>query len=89
MGDSCSFGFKLTYLLFVFCLIVILVISHFGFEGGTLVLIASVPGHYLSFTSEKNTPISILCWFGGCNAHDKEKYSKINVNTDNAIIDSL
>ena len=23
----------------------ILVISHFGFEGGTLVLIASVPGH--------------------------------------------
>ena len=30
--------------------IVILVISHFGFEGGTLVLIASVPGHYLLFT---------------------------------------
>ena len=25
--------------------IVILVFSHFGFEGGTLVLIASVPGH--------------------------------------------
>ena len=30
--------------------IVILVISHFGFEGGTLVLIASVPGHWLSLT---------------------------------------
>ena len=29
--------------------IVILVISHFGFEGGTLVLIAPVPGHCLSF----------------------------------------
>ena len=26
------------------------VVSHFGFEGGTLVLIASVPGHCLSFT---------------------------------------
>ena len=29
--------------------IVILGISHFDFEGGTLVLIASVPGHCLSF----------------------------------------
>ena len=28
----------------------VLVISHVGFEGGTLVLIASVPGHCLSFT---------------------------------------
>ena len=27
-----------------------LVISHFGFVGGTLVLIAPVPGHCLSFT---------------------------------------
>ena len=27
-----------------------LVISHFGFEGGILVLIASVPGHCLPFT---------------------------------------
>ena len=47
MGESCSFG------LFMFSLyfdIVILVISHFGFEGWTLVLIASVPGHCLSFT---------------------------------------
>ena len=31
--------------------IVILVISHFVFEGGTLVLIATVPGHCLPFTS--------------------------------------
>ena len=38
------------FVLFVLLLIVILVISHFGFEGGTLVLIASVPGHCLSFT---------------------------------------
>ena len=29
---------------------VFLVISNFGFEGGTLFLIASVPGHCLSFT---------------------------------------
>ena len=28
----------------------VLVISHFGFEGETLVLIALVPGHCLSFT---------------------------------------
>ena len=33
--------------------IVILVISHFGFEGRTLILIASVPGHCLFFTFYK------------------------------------
>ena len=38
------------YFLPVFRLILILVISHFGFEGRTLVRIASVPGHCLSFT---------------------------------------
>ena len=32
--------------------IIILVISHISFDGRTLVLIASVPGHCLSFTSE-------------------------------------
>ena len=32
------------------CLFVALVVSHFGFEGSTLVLIASVPGHCLPFT---------------------------------------
>ena len=36
--------------IFVFRLIVISVISHFGFEGWTLVLIASVSGVFLSFT---------------------------------------
>ena len=34
----------------VFWLIVFLIISHFGFEGETLVLIASVSGHCLYFT---------------------------------------
>ena len=36
--------------LFIYICIVILVISHFSFEGRTLVLIASVPGHCLPFT---------------------------------------
>ena len=31
------------------CLYVILVMSHFGFEGKALVLIATVPGHCLPF----------------------------------------
>ena len=34
----------------LFCLFVTLVVSHFAFQGGTLVLIASVPGDCLSFT---------------------------------------
>ena len=34
---------------FVFGLIVILSIFHFGFKGGTLYLIALIPGHCLSF----------------------------------------
>ena len=37
------------YVLFVLCLFVILVISSFGFEGGTLGLIASFSGHCLHF----------------------------------------
>ena len=37
------------FFFFFFLLIVILVISHFSFEGGTLVLIASFPCNYLSF----------------------------------------
>ena len=32
------------------CLFVALVVSLFGFKGRTLVLIASVPGHFLPFT---------------------------------------
>ena len=42
--------FRLTVCFFVFSFIVILFISHFGFEGGPLVLIALVIGHRLSFT---------------------------------------
>ena len=41
---------RLPYDFFVLCLFVITVISNFDFEGGTLVLIASVPGHCLPFT---------------------------------------
>ena len=39
-------------------LIVSLVISHFGFEGGTFVLIASLPGHCLYFTCNMSVPFS-------------------------------
>ena len=48
MEKSCSFG--LPYVFFVLGLFVIFVISHFGFEGRTLVLIAPVPGNCLPFT---------------------------------------
>ena len=41
---------RFTICFFVFFLNVVLVISHFAFEGGTLVLIAPVPGHCLHFT---------------------------------------
>ena len=40
-GKNRSFGL---------CLFVILVVSHFCFEGGTLVLNARVPGYCLSFS---------------------------------------
>ena len=64
MGGSCSFG--LPIVLFVFLLIVILVLYHFGFEGETLVLIASVPGHCLSFT------VAIVCsHVVDCNARNR------------------
>ena len=48
-GENCSV-YRMFPLYFDF--IVILVISHFGFEGGPLLLnlIASVLGHCLSFT---------------------------------------
>ena len=52
---SCSFG--LPYVLFVFRLIVILV----WFEGGALVLIASVPGHCLSFTFQNFSDRYCIC----------------------------
>ena len=35
------------------CLFVNLVVSHFGFEGRTLILIALVPGHCLTFVIHK------------------------------------
>ena len=37
------------HVFFELCLLVILLISHFGFEGETLVLVAPVPGHCLPF----------------------------------------
>ena len=36
--------------LFVFCVFVILVVYHFGFESGTVFLTAPVPGYCLPFT---------------------------------------
>ena len=42
-----------TKIILTYHVIVILVILHFGFEGWTLVLIASVPGHCLPFTSNE------------------------------------
>ena len=43
-------SFCTQFVLFLLCLFVILVISHFGFEGGIWVLIAPVPGHCLLVT---------------------------------------
>ena len=57
-GNSCSPS--LPYALFAFCLIVVLVISHFGFEDRRLVLAALIAGHCLHFT---NTSDKILCHF--------------------------
>ena len=48
LGKSCSLG--RSYVLFVFLLFVILVISRFGFDGWIWVLIASVPGLCIRFT---------------------------------------
>ena len=41
--------------------IVILGITHFGFEAGTLVLIALIPGHCLSFTLSFLGHQNVLC----------------------------
>ena len=48
MIKSCSFDRPCV--LFLLCLFVALVVSHFVFEGRNLVLIVSVPGHCLLFT---------------------------------------
>ena len=45
LGKSCSLGWPCV--LIGFCLFVILVISRFGFEGGSGFSIASVPVHCL------------------------------------------
>ena len=37
-------------MFFLLCLFAVLVVSHFGFDGRTLVLIAPVPGQCLPFT---------------------------------------
>ena len=39
-----------SYVLFILCLFVVLVVSRFGFEFRTLVMIAPFPVHCLSFT---------------------------------------
>ena len=41
------------YVLFVSCLFVVLVISHFSFEDRMLVLVVPVSGHCLHFTFTK------------------------------------
>ena len=43
LGNSCPLGWP--FVLIVFCLFVILVISHFGFESRICLLIAPVPVH--------------------------------------------
>ena len=48
LGNSCSLGWP--YVLFVFWLFVILVMTRFGFEGWIWVLIASVVDLCIRFT---------------------------------------
>ena len=43
-------SFSLPNVLLVLCIFVILIISHFSFEGGTLVLIASISCHGVPLT---------------------------------------
>ena len=49
-----------------FDLLYFLVISHFGFKGGTLVLIASVIGHCLSFTFHQKSILKKVLIFRIC-----------------------
>ena len=48
LGNSCQVGWP--NFIFVFCLFVILCISHFGFKSGIWLLIAPVNVHCLSIT---------------------------------------
>ena len=60
MATFCERAAYSVYRMFsLYCDMILLVISHFNFEGRTLVLIASVPGHCLSFTFYS----FILCCF--------------------------
>ena len=43
-------GADLVNILFVLCLLELLVLSHFGFEGSNLILVEPVPGHRFPFT---------------------------------------
>ena len=49
LGNSCPLGWP--FVFSVFCLFVILVTSHFGFESGICLLIAPVPVHCFLITS--------------------------------------
>ena len=48
LGKGCSLGYP--YHLFVSCIFVVFVISHFSFEDRNLILIVLVPVHCLLFT---------------------------------------
>ena len=51
-GNSCPRGWP--FVLIVFCVFVILVISHFGFESRICLFIAQVPVHYVLVTFPLN-----------------------------------
>ena len=66
LGNSCPLGWP--FVLIVFCLSIILVISHFGFEGGICLLIAPVPVHcfLITFLGKYNqlwaTVVPVTIW---------------------------
>ena len=71
LGNSCPLGWP--FVLIVFCLFVILVISHFGFEGGLCLQTASVPVHCFLITF---IHIDISRW-GACKI--RNNYFSINI----------
>ena len=73
---SCSLGSL--YVLLIICLCIILVISHFGFEGKNLILIAAVPEHCQAFIFHyANTPMQYTAIFHGCkNVNFQMKFFK-------------
>ena len=78
LGNSCSLGWP--YVLFVFWLFVVLVISRFGLRAEFWVLIASVPDLCILFTftisplpKSKISSLTILC---GCTASFCQTWSK-------------